>query len=142
MPFTNTRPSVRTQYFKEHGWYNGKVTFHDGTYCQVLYEDGDWEEHNDQLLAQIVLLPDLSGVDVDTRVAVKWPNNGRYYEATVVCECDEEWPFCVAYDSSGEYEWVDLRERKFRLLGKGTRILNAGKDAAKMSAVSFNHQRS
>jgi hypothetical protein len=136
VPFTNTHPSVRTQYFKEHGWYNGEVTSYDGTYYQVSYEDGDCEEHNDQSLARIVLSPDLERVDIDTRVAVKWPNNGRYYEATVVRECDEERPFCVAYDSSGEYEWVDLRERKFRLLGEGTRILNVG--AAKMSAVSFS----
>jgi hypothetical protein len=79
--------------------------------------------------------PDLARVDIDTRVAVKWPSNGKYYEATVVRESNEERPFCLVYDS-GEYEWVDLRERKFRLLGEGTRILDATTNAARIKTVS------
>jgi hypothetical protein len=112
------------------------VTSHDGTYYQVLYEDGDREEHNEQSLAAIVLSHDLARVDIDTRVAVKWPGNGKYYEATVVRESNEERPFCLVYDNSGEYEWADLRQRKFRLVGEGTRILDAKTNASKKRTVS------
>ena len=68
-------------------------------------------------LAQIVLPPDLATIDIGSRVAVRWPNNGKYYEATVVRERNKKKPFCVAYDN-GQYEWIDFRHRKFRLLGR------------------------
>jgi hypothetical protein len=46
---------------------------------------------------------------------VHWPEDGKYYEAMVTHEQNKKKPFCVVYDS-GQYEWVDFRHRKFRLL--------------------------
>lgn len=83
MPFTNTCPFVWTEYFKGHGWYKDEVTFQDGTGYQVLYEDEDRERHTEQSLAQIVLSSDLARVDIDTHVAVKWPNNSECMSGSI-----------------------------------------------------------
>ena len=69
-------------------------------------------------MASIVLTPELARMEIGCRVAVRWPNDGRYYEGTVCRERNTKTPFCVAYDS-GEYEWIDFHRRKFRLLESG-----------------------
>jgi len=107
---------VRT-FFDCSGWWNGEVTSYDGEHYQVVYEDGDTEEYVAKDLAPLVLSPELAKVEIGSRVAVKWPTDQKYYIATVTRERNEEKPFCVMYDT-GDYEWLDLRHCKFRLVGE------------------------
>lgn len=69
-------------------------------------------------MASIVLTPELARMEIGCRVAVRWPDDGRYYKGTVSREQNTKAPYCVTYDS-GEYEWIDFRRRKFRLLESG-----------------------
>lgn len=63
----------------------------------------------------IAFTNELAKIEIGCRISVQWPNNGRYYSATVVRERNTKDPFCVVYDNN-EYEWIDFRQRKFRLL--------------------------
>lgn len=50
-----------------------------------------------------------------------WPDDDKFYEATVVLEDrSRRKPYYVEYDT-GHFEWLDLRKIKFCLLGGGTR---------------------
>jgi hypothetical protein len=65
-------------------------------------------------MAEIVETPELARIKIGCHVAVRWPNDGRYYPGTVSRERNTERPFCVAYDAGG-CEWVDFHKRKFQL---------------------------
>lgn len=109
------------QFFEGHGWFIGKVTSYEEPFYCVLYEDGDREEYKEKDLMDILLTRDLAKVSVGSRVAVHWPDDDDYYEATVITE--QNWsktPFELEYDS-GHFEWVDLRKVKFCVLASGTR---------------------
>jgi hypothetical protein len=101
------------------GWRTGEVTSFDGKHYRVIYEDGHSAKYTGKQLAQIVLSPDVAKIDIGSRVAVHWPKDNNYYEATVTREQNNEKPFCVVYDN-GQYEWIDFRHRKFRLLEGAT----------------------
>jgi hypothetical protein len=102
-------------FFRGSGWWNGEITSYDGKFYRIIYEDGDTETASEKELASIVLSPELARMEIGCRVAVRWPNDGKYYNGTVCRERNTEKPFCVAYDS-GDYEWIDFHRRKFRLL--------------------------
>lgn len=122
------------QFFPGHGWFVGKITSFNGTFYTVLYSDGDSEEYYEQNLAEIVLSPKLAAIDIDTEISLQWPSNNNYYKATVILERNnKEDNFCVLYEN-GDYEWVDLRERKFRLIGKGTRIMDGEKSCIEIGS--------
>jgi len=106
-------------FFEGSGWWKGEVTAYKGQRYRVLYEDGEIEECTEKELAAIVITPELAQVDVGSRLALKWPYDDKYYEATVTCERKHQQRYCVEYDS-GEYEWVDLHQRKFRLVDAQT----------------------
>lgn len=99
------------------GWRNGKVSFAEGDDYEVRYNDGDVETCTEKDLSQIILSPELAKVEVGSRVAVLWEDD-TYYEASVTRERNKRRPFLLLYDS-GDYEWIDLRETKFRLLDSG-----------------------
>ena len=92
---------------------------YDREYYKVLYEDGDQEEYMNEEIEDIVLTSDLAAVEVGSRVAVYWPNDDQYYEATVTRERNTKKAFYLEYDD-GSSEWIDLRQHRFRLL-LGTR---------------------
>jgi hypothetical protein len=108
-------PFRNLQFFRGSGWWNGEITSYDGKFYRIIYEDGDTETASEKELASIVLSPELARMEIGCRVAVRWPNDGKYYNGTVCRERNTEKPFCVAYDS-GDYEWIDFHRRKFRLL--------------------------
>ena len=111
---------VCSHYFEGHGWFAGKVISYDGEYYRVLYEDGDHEEYKDEDMEDIVLTSDLANVEVGSRVAVYWPNDKQYYEATVTRERNKKRPLYLEYDN-GDSEWINLGQNVFRLLPGGTR---------------------
>jgi Helicase associated domain len=82
--------------------------------------DGDQEEYNNGDMENIVLTSDLAAVEVGSRVAVYWPDDDQYYEATVTRERNKKLPLYLEYDD-GDHEWIDLRQHRFRLLSGGTR---------------------
>jgi hypothetical protein len=71
-------------------------------------------------MENIVLASDMADVEVGSRVAVYWPGNDQYYEATVTRERNKKRPLYLEYDD-GDYEWIDLRKHRFRRLAGGTR---------------------
>lgn len=86
-----------------------------------MYDDGDSEEYNEKELSAIVVSHDLAKVEIGSRIAVMWPADDKYYEATVVRErITSKKPYYLEYDT-GHYEWIDLNGTKFYLLGGGTR---------------------
>jgi hypothetical protein len=118
--FSLTLTFVCFQYFEGHGWFSGQVISYDGEYFDVVYEDGDSEEYNDKEMEDIVLSPDLAKVEVGSRVAVYWPIDDQYYDATVIRERNKKRPLYLEYDD-GICEWIDLRKHRFRLLPGGIR---------------------
>ena len=66
-------------------------------------------------------MPDLVKVEIGSRIAVYWPEDNQYYEATVSrVRHKTSLLHFLEYDD-GESEWVDLFQRKFRILPGGTR---------------------
>ena len=60
--------------------------------------------------------PDLDKVQIGSRVEVLRSDDEEYYQATVTQEeRSKKRPLSLLYDS-GESEWVDLRQHKFRLI--------------------------
>lgn len=102
------------------GWYTGEVMAYKGPLYRVIYEDEEIEECNHQELSAFVVTPALEKVECGSRLAVLWPADNTFYEATVTHERNAKKRFCLEYDN-GELEWVDLQERKFRLLKGGIR---------------------
>ena len=97
----------------------------DGHKYRVVYEDGDTEEYDESDLGAIVISLDLAKVQIGSRVAVHWPEDDMYYEATVTRErYATNNLFRLEYDHSDQYEWLDLRHHKFCLLGGGIRRRN------------------
>jgi len=85
-----------------------------------MFEDGDMEEYNEKELSAIVITPDLAKIEVGSRVAVHWPTDSKFYEATIVREDKRRRkPYFLEYNT-GHSEWLDLRKVKFCVLG-GTR---------------------
>lgn len=65
---------------------------------------------------------DLAKIEIGSRVAVHWPDDDKYYEATVTHERnDNTHSFRLEYEESNTHEWLDLRQHKFCLLGGATR---------------------
>ena len=60
---------------------------------------------------------DVSRIRLNTRVAVWWPDDRRYYKATVTrIQPEANWrPYFLEYDD-GDEEWIDLRQHKVRIL--------------------------
>jgi hypothetical protein len=54
-------------------------------------------------------------IEIGSRLAIHWPDDGTYYGATVIKKRNQEERFCLEYDD-GDVEWTDLSERTFRLL--------------------------
>jgi formylmethanofuran dehydrogenase subunit A len=101
------------QFFEGHDWFIGKATSYEEPYYHVLYEDGDREECAEKDLSDILLTHDLAKVTVGSQVAVHWPDDDDYYEATVVT--DQNWsktPIELECDS-GHFKWVGLRKASF-----------------------------
>lgn len=93
----------------------------NGWYYRILYSDGDKEDCNEQDLDDIVLSPELEKAEVGVRVAVHWPSDDKFYEATIIRErLTSKKPYYLEYDT-GHYEWLDLGKVKFCILGGGTR---------------------
>lgn len=59
-------------------------------------------------------------IEVGSRLAVLWPDDGAYYGATLVEKRNRKECFCLEYDD-GDTEWTDLSKRKFRLLRRENR---------------------
>lgn len=79
---------------------------------------------NEEDLSAIVMTPGLEKAEVGLRIAVQWPSDEVFYEATIVRENQtSKKPYLVEYDT-GHYEWLDLHEVEFYLLGGGTRRRN------------------
>jgi hypothetical protein len=69
----------------------------------------------------IELTADPTDVEIGSRIAVYWPNDDQYYEATVTRKRDKKKrPLYLEYDDENG-EWIDLRHHNFRLLNGGTR---------------------
>lgn len=120
---TNNHELKFIQFFPGHGWFTGEAISFDGSFYIALYSDGDSEEHNEQSLAKILLSPKLAVIDIDTEISLQWPSDINYYKATIIRERNtNKENYCVSYEE-GSYEWVNLRERRFRLIGKGTRVV-------------------
>ncbi len=100
------------QYYEDSGWYNGEVIAYKDDRYRVLYEDNEIEVCTEQELGELVVTPDLAKVEIGSRVALHWPDDDTYYEATVTRKQEKKDRFLMEY-IGGEHEWVDLHERKF-----------------------------
>jgi hypothetical protein len=98
------------------GWWNGQVSSGDGRDYKVLYENGQSEVYAPTEMSPIMALPEIEKIGIGTRVEVLWSDDEEYYQATVTGEeRNKRRSLSILYDS-GESEWVDLRQRKFRLI--------------------------
>ena len=90
---------------------------YNGHRYRVLYEDNnEIEVYTEQELGELVVTPDLAKVEIgSTRLALHWPDDDTFYEATVTRKRNKKDRFLMEY-IGGEHEWVDLHERRFRLL--------------------------
>jgi hypothetical protein len=69
-------------------------------------------------VAELVITPDLAKVEIGSIITVFRPGDGAgtYDEAMITRErSNKKYRFCLEFDF-GDDEWVDLHERKFRLL--------------------------
>jgi hypothetical protein len=66
-------------------------------------------------------MPDVALVEIGSRIAVYWPLDNRYYDATVSRVRDKTRPLHFLEYDDGESEWLDLSLNKFRILSGGTR---------------------
>jgi hypothetical protein len=107
------------KFIEGSGWRNGKVTSYNGKNYKVVQEDGNSDMVPEKEMESILLTQNLARIAIGCKVAVQWPRTGRYYKGTVSRERNTEYPFCVVYDK-GQYEWIDFRKRKFRLLESGS----------------------
>jgi hypothetical protein len=64
-------------------------------------------------------MPDVVQVEIGSRVAVYWPQDNQYYEATVTRVRDKTRLLHFLEYDDGESEWIDLDQNKFRILPKG-----------------------
>jgi hypothetical protein len=72
---------------------------------------------------------DISKISVGTRVAVWWPGDEEYYEATVLKERAHKLPFQIIYDEDKKVEWIDFRKHKFFLLSSPPEVKKRGRHA-------------
>jgi hypothetical protein len=102
------------KFFERYGWWNGEAISYASKHYRVIYEDEGVKMLSEMEIA--VLSPELARIEIGCQVAVRWPNNGRFYEGTVSRERNTERPFSIVYDAGG-HEWVDFRKRRFKFLG-------------------------
>lgn len=57
----------------------------------------------------------LSLIDVGSRVAVYWENDNQFFPGTITDRRFRGKPFLLTYDDD-DYEWIDLRKHRFKLL--------------------------
>ena len=112
------------QYFEGQGWFIGEIAAYDRYLYLVIYEDGDSKEYTFQEMEDIVLTPNLEDVNVGSRVAVKRPDDDKFYEGTVACvrvlhDLNNRRPLYLNYDD-GYRGWLDLCRHKFHILQGGT----------------------
>ena len=103
------------QFVEGSGWCNGEILSYDGSYYRVTFEDGHIVKYNNKEMSLIAVSPELAKVKIGSRVAVLWPDDDKFYEATVTQERNNRRPLHLVYDD-GKCEWIDLRQQNFRLL--------------------------
>lgn len=92
------------------------MSYRNDKYRVIYMEDKEIEVHTEQDMAELVVTPELAKVEIGSRIEVLRPDVDTYAEAIITRErSNRKDRFCLEYDN-GEGEWVDLHERKFRLL--------------------------
>jgi hypothetical protein len=79
--------------------------------------------------------PEISLVDVGTRIGLWWPEDRRYYPGVIIGRQKKgRRTLHLEYDDDDVKEWINLREHRFRILGDTVRQFAAGTtpDADKM----------
>lgn len=59
--------------------------------------------------------PDLSLVEIGTKISVLWEGETKFYPATVARISDGEKPYYLEYED-GDVEWIDLASNKFKIV--------------------------